>query len=257
MGARVGAVAERPRIAGDGTPAEDWIAHGRLDALPAVDAKRLVPSGARAVIVAAHPDDEVIGCGALLAQLARAGREIALVAVSDGEASHPGSSRWPPAALQAERPRETGRALAALGATPQLHRLGEPDGGLAARAADIGRRLDAIVRPGDVLVTHWRGDAHPDHEATASVAIALALRRALPVVEFPVWAWHWAEPRDARLPWGRARRLTADDAALARKARALACFASQLEPDAGTGRGPVVPASAVERACRLPEVFFL
>ena len=45
---------------------------------------------ATAVIVAAHPDDEVLGAGGLMSMLATARARLRLVAVTDGEGSHRG-----------------------------------------------------------------------------------------------------------------------------------------------------------------------
>jgi hypothetical protein len=75
-------------------------------------------------------------------------------------------------------------------------------------------------------------------------------------VEVPVWAWHWASPGDARLPWRRARRLALDGEARERKRRAVQAFRSQLLPDPSTGAGPILRATTVERAARSFEVVF-
>ena len=45
------------------------------------------------VVLAAHPDDEVLGVGGLLARLAGLGADLRLVWATDGEASHPCSTR--------------------------------------------------------------------------------------------------------------------------------------------------------------------
>lgn len=47
----------------------------------------------RLVIVAPHPDDETLGCGLLIAAAVRAGVRVAVIALTDGQASHPGSRR--------------------------------------------------------------------------------------------------------------------------------------------------------------------
>ncbi len=44
-----------------------------------------------------------------------------------------------------------------------------------------------------------------------------------------MWAWHWASPDDDRLPWDRVRVVDVSDR-LDAKARAIACFASQVAP---------------------------
>ncbi|MGK9559270.1 PIG-L family deacetylase, partial [Salmonella enterica subsp. enterica] len=85
--------------------------------LPQISVEQLVPAGHRAVIIAPHPDDEVLGCGGLLQGLAMLDRQIQLISVTDGSASHPGSRRWPVERLSIVRPQESAQAL---------HRLGLP-----------------------------------------------------------------------------------------------------------------------------------
>jgi hypothetical protein len=50
------------------------------------------------------------------------------------------------------------------------------------------------------------------------------------MLEYPVWAWHWAAPDDDRVPWGRARRVDLDASVRVRKAAAVECFRSQVQP---------------------------
>lgn len=53
-------------IVGQGTPLHLWQSSAHLTQLPYIDIAELVPEGSRAVIIAPHPDDEVLGCGGLL-----------------------------------------------------------------------------------------------------------------------------------------------------------------------------------------------
>jgi LmbE family N-acetylglucosaminyl deacetylase len=218
--------------------------------------EELVPEGARAVVVAPHPDDEVLCVGGLLAQLAREGRAVRVIAVTDGTASHGGSSEWPVERLMRERPLESRLALRQLGIETEPVRLGLPDGGLEGLRELLARRLLPLLERDDVVFTTWRGDGHPDHEATGHACAFAAARVGARLVEVPVWAWHWASPGDARLPWRRARRLALDGEARERKRRAVQAFRSQLLPDPSTGAGPILRATTVERAARSFEVVF-
>jgi LmbE family N-acetylglucosaminyl deacetylase len=192
-------------ITGQGTTAERWRAWGGWPGLPDATADELVPPGYRLVVIAPHPDDEVLGAGGLLAATAHAGRAQVLVAVTDGQASHPGSLVWPQARLRVQRRRESAAALDVLGAHEcEVIRLGIDDGGIAAAGTKLAGRLTAVVRPGDVVVSPWRFDGHPDHEAVGQAAAAAAQAGGARHLEMPVWAWHWAEPGDRRMPWPRA-----------------------------------------------------
>jgi LmbE family N-acetylglucosaminyl deacetylase len=188
--------------------------------------------------------------------MARTGVATCVVAVTDGTASHPGSTEWPVDRLRRERPLETQRALRCLGVDAEPIRLGLPDGGLQALGSLLADRLLPLLRRSDVIFTTWRGDGHPDHETSGHACALVAGRIGARLVEIPVWGWHWAEPGDARLPWDRARRLALDDEARRRKREAVQCFTSQLQPDASTGSGPILRATTVERAARPFEVMF-
>lgn len=241
-------------IRGDGTAAEAWRGDAALAGVASARADQLVPSGARLVVVAPHPDDEILACGGLL-QLLAPGPSL-LVAVTDGEASHPESRDWPRERLRATRPRETEAALACLGVTAELVRLGIADGGVAASEAALAERLAALLGPNDVVLTTWRHDGHPDHEASARACLAAASACGARTLEAPVWGWHWSAPGDGAMPLAHARKLALPESVLARKRAAMACFASQVLPDASRGAAPVVPAQALERVLTPFELYF-
>lgn len=243
-------------IRGQGTTEAEWKGWSGLPAIRRIDADELVPPGARAVVVAPHPDDEILSVGGLLAQLARTGAPVRVIAVTDGTASHRGSSQWPPERLVRERPRESRMALSCLGIDVEPVRLGLPDGGLQELRDLLAERLLTLMDRSDVVFTTWRNDGHPDHEATGHACAFAAARTGARLIEVPVWAWHWAAPGDARLPWRRARRLVLDGDAVERKRRAVQAFASQLQPDPSTGAEPILRATTVERAARAFEVVF-
>ncbi len=241
-------------IHGDGTAAAAWRSEAALAGVAPARAEQLVPPGTRLVVVAPHPDDEILACGGLLQLLAPA--PILLVAVTDGEASHPGSPAWPPERLRATRPCETEAALACLGAAPDVLRIGIPDGCVTAHEAGLADRLAALLAPGDVVLTTWRYDGHPDHEATARACLAAAGACGARTLEAPVWGWHWSAPGDGAMPLAHARKLALPEPVLARKRAAMACFASQVLPDASRGAAPVVPPQALERVLTSFELYF-
>jgi LmbE family N-acetylglucosaminyl deacetylase len=225
------AAPEQHPIDAPGTKERDWAAWPRLAAFPEAGLDRV----ASAVIVAAHPDDEVLGAGGLISVLAAAGARLRLVAVTDGEGSHRGHAD--PAALARRRIAETAAALAALGAQrTEVVRLGFPDTGLAEHEDLLMAALTGLTDGFDLCLAPWDGDLHPDHETAGRAA-----RRACPAtVCFPIWMWHWAAPGDPRVPWERAAAVALPPWAAAAKRAAIGCFASQLE-DRAPGLGPVLP----------------
>lgn len=235
-----------------GTPASVWRASTQLQQLPRIRLDELAPPGCRLVVVAPHPDDEVLACGGLLASLAAGTRPGLLVSVSDGEGSHPGSLHWTPQRLRTTRELESRIALARLGL--DLHhwdwqRLHLPDA--AVDADELAARLRNLIRPGDRLISTWRHDGHCDHEATALACAQVAEQLDARHFQAPVWAWHWALPGDPRLPWSQALRLDLDEAAVQRKREAIQAHASQLE-----GPDPVLGEQLLETLLQPFEVFF-
>jgi LmbE family N-acetylglucosaminyl deacetylase len=230
------------RIDRSGTDERTWESWPELRHLPAADPLAW-PSVA---IIAAHPDDEVLGAGGTMALLAAAGVRLRLIAVTDGEASHPGAD---PAVLGRVRTAETAAALAALGAgSAEVIRLRFPDTGLAAREGELAGVLREQCAGFEVCLAPWDGDAHADHEAAGRAA----RRAGLPVLSYPIWMWHWAVPADARVPWHRARQIPLPAAVTARKRSAIGAFRSQLTGRGGAG--PVLPAGIVAHFTRPQEV---
>lgn len=242
-------------IIGHGTSEQRWASWFQTHPLPTGAVDDLVAAGQRVVFVAPHPDDEVLCGGGLLHQLARRGHDILLIAVTDGEASHPGSSLWPPQALARERRSETRRALSILAPQAHIDALQIPDGAITHHETALQSMLHSRLRSDDVVFTTWRMDGHPDHEATGRATANAAAVCGCNCHQLPLWAWHWAEPSwQYSLPWQRAVAITLSDEDLALKRRAVECFSTQLQTDATTGSPPILGAHVLSRLLRPFEV---
>jgi LmbE family N-acetylglucosaminyl deacetylase len=231
-----------------GTDERSWAGWPWLSTLP-----RSAPNGlARvrsAVIVAAHPDDEVLGAGGLISMLAAADVRLRLVAVTDGERSHLGHAS--PARLARRRSAETDAALRALGVrAAEVIRLGLPDSGLADREDELAAALTELVAGFDLCLAPWDRDLHPDHEAAGRAARGAATAA---FYCFPVWMWHWAAPGDPRVPWNRSLKVPLPPRTVNRKRAAITRFASQTE-DRGHGLGPVLTPGVIAHFTRTMEV---
>ncbi len=239
---------------GTGEPAwQHWL---RTAGLTNVALHEWLPRTARLVVVAPHPDDEVLASGGLMAMHSDRGGQIMLVAVTDGEASHAHTSRCQARALAAQRCAESMQGLVQLGiAGLAVERLKLPDGRVAHYIARLALRLQVLLRATDVVVTTWRMDGHPDHDATgfaASLACGVVGSR---LIEAPVWMWDWASPGDTCVPWNHLRSLPLTAHACDRKQTALTAHASQLDSSRGL-EGAVLGADIVARANRTAEYFF-
>ena len=242
-------------IEGDGTDEEAWARAEWLAAAPCAGLDELLPPGSRLVVVSPHPDDEVLGCGGLIADALAAGRRLLVVTLTEGERAYPQDRHWRPRRLARARRRELRRALAALGAPCRaLRQLALGDGRLAARQGRIVEALRGLCMPGDTVLATWVQDGHPDHEATAratrQVADELALRR----FEYPVWGWHWARPQAGPFGQGLLRYRPSAEG-LARKNAALDCFATQTGRIEPAPARPILPPAVLARFRRGWEAF--
>lgn len=245
------------RIAGEGTPEHRWqdwfIDHG----LPQTDTATLLQDSTVVHIVSPHPDDEILACGGLIGTLADMNVAVHVLAVTDGEASHPGSTRWPGKGLASARTQESEAALSEVSMHVKRQRLGLPDGSVTAHECLLVEKLLPYLERGDLLIAPWRFDGHPDHEATGRASHAAAILRGCRFVEVPIWGWHWADPAAGQFPWNRAVALPLAEKQIKAKMSAIQKFRTQLEPDPCTGNKAVLPAFALKRLQRTFEVLFL
>ncbi|WP_236705440.1 PIG-L deacetylase family protein, partial [Frankia sp. ACN1ag] len=138
----------------DGTPEPVWRAWQ-----PGWSELDLTPAPPAVVVVAPHPDDEVLGVGGLLVRLHGLGAAITVVAVTDGDASHPGSPTLAPAELARRRIAEQHAALTALGlAQVPVHRIGLGDGRVAGHEAALADQVEPLLTPGCWVLTTYTGD---------------------------------------------------------------------------------------------------
>lgn len=242
-----------------GTSEEAWLEAPQMTALTALT----LPRYSDAVVVAAHPDDEVLGAAGLIQCLLGWGIPLRLVAVTDGESSHPRSAVAAALDMASMRRRESEEALRRLGwYDPPGHseraiiRLGMPDGEVSAGKARLASEVALLLGPTSLCIAPWRSDGHPDHEACGLASAEAARRAGAALVEFPLWAWHWADPRHEDLPWAMLRRLELTPPQAERKRRATDAFVTQLEPlGPGPFDQPVLPRPVLRRFQRSFEVY--
>jgi len=242
----VSVTAEPPRIRGAGNCESEWTRSRWLQALPGTEADRWLTGVRRLVLVSPHPDDEVLGCGGLIRTARDLGIEVHVISVTDGEACYPHSERWNAERLRHTRRTELVAALEGLGvASDRIALLDVGDGRVAEHEAALAASLHDLLRAGDRVLTTWRGDGHPDHEATARAVEHAVRSRDIGMHQFPVWAWHWMSPDVPQPGFADALRVRLSNDVCAAKRRALACFVSQF--DSGEPGVPAILPSKVRQ----------
>lgn len=119
--------------------------------------------GERLLVLAPHPDDEVIGCGGLVALHAREKRDVRVVVATDGAAADPGAGDD----YRTRREDESTSALRSLGVESDPIFLRMPDRSLSTRQAELRvsvREVLASERP-DLILVPSPVEVHPDHVA--------------------------------------------------------------------------------------------
>jgi len=161
----------------------------------------------QALVLAPHADDEVFGCGGAIAAHVRAGVPVHVIVLTDG-------------AAQGEPAARTGESIAAahvLGyGTPEFWSY--PDRGLRCDE-EVVQRVTAVLgaKQADLVYAPSPWELHPDHRQAAAIAAEVALRTGARLAYYEVGA-----PLRPNL-------LLDITATAAIKARAMACFASQLQ----------------------------
>jgi LmbE family N-acetylglucosaminyl deacetylase len=236
-----------------------------------------IRSAARScLVVAPHPDDETLGCGATIARKVAAGTDVTIVVVADGRHSHSPSRRIDAMGLAAIRAAEAEAACAQLGVAPdRLVQWGYEDTHVAERIGPLSDRLDRLVRevqPEEILVAS-RLDWHPDHQAVAEAVQRAPATRDVAVLEYPVWFWAdgpWVPRRERPVPVRAAHlvldpmvqlarirpRVVVTGSHLEAKVRALAAYRSQVTNYTGEPDWPIMDERLLAQFLGTHEYFF-
>lgn len=203
----------------------------------------------KCLIVAPHPDDEVLGCAGLVQRLLSAGRQVDVVILSGGGRSHAGCCDIDEAELVENRRQLSRRAAGIIGLPAErLHFLDYPDGGIAFDNAETDKfkQLIAVLKPDSVFVPH-RGEGWSDHLAAGEIIRWLTEeeKAAVRVFEYCVWFWYY---NVWNIDWRQVRVLKMSPEESRKKQQAIDAY---VKPPAPCGRpwSGVLPRVFV-KACR-------
>ncbi len=182
------------------------------------------------LVVAAHPDDELLGCGGAIMRHTLAGEAVHILILAEG-----GTSRGPDVAAYVAQLQDAARAVArSLGAeSPRF--CGFPDNRMdSVPLLDVVKRVEACVAEvlPAIVYCHYFGDLNIDHRITHQ-AVVTACRplpgrsvRAVYAFEVPS-STEWGSPTHG--PGFRPTRYVGIDAVLERKKAALAHYGDEIE----------------------------
>jgi LmbE family N-acetylglucosaminyl deacetylase len=212
------------------------------DRLARMEPRRSPVAGARRLlVVGAHPQDESLGAGRLVAGF---DGPVVAVTLSAGEQCL-AERDVDPVDIGVQRIAEWRCAVADLGGTA-LESRRWPDRGLHRHVADMARLLVSVLEPEDVVLGPWRHEPGSDHRAVAVAVHEAAEAAGARVVEYPVWAPYLLTPHDVQDTGQMLVPVESDGDAELRRRQALGQYLSQLEPW-HPGWEPVVPAELVQR----------
>lgn len=183
----------------------------------------------RILVLAPHPDDEVLGVGGTIAKLAAQGDEVAVAVVTRA-----GPPVFTPEVAETGR-QEAAAAHAVLG-VKDTRFLAFPAAGLDTvphRDLNAGLLEQFVdVRP-DVVYVPFGGDLHRDHREVFDAALVCA-RPSGPASPRAVYAYETLSETNWNAPYlapGFAPNVFVDISAhLETKVEAMSCYASQLRP---------------------------
>lgn len=145
------------------------------------------------VIIAPHPDDEVIGCAGLIQALAERGTPPHVIILTGGEGSHRGCCNTPEADIVSARHQLTIKAAEILG-LPQshIHCLHYPDGAVDFAHSETEKLKELLedLSPKALFLPH-KGEGWNDHVRVAVIIKKLMKQHLVDIYEYCVWMWYY------------------------------------------------------------------
>jgi len=128
----------------------------------------------KVLVIAPHPDDEVIGCGGAIRLRVERSEHVSVAFLTSGELGLKYLSREKAWQIREAEARKAAKILG----IPKLHFLRQPDWMLGDHITAAAKALEPVLKTGrpDVIYLPHPNDGHPDHQATFPI-LRMALKR--------------------------------------------------------------------------------
>lgn len=189
----------------------------------------------RAIVVAAHPDDETLSCGGTIARLVKSGCNVYVIIVVCHETHHEADIAEPEIHdfTRAEELKQACHTLGVAGHEILIH------GSITTSLSDQHARLVQMIERGcefsiqrirpQMLLIPAHGAFHQDHQVTHAVGLAAARDRGENGACAPPIVWGFAGPEDSWSSSAATRTVSVDVSACHNtKTQALAAYRTQL-----------------------------
>lgn len=234
---------------------KDIIRYTRLFILHFLNSNRpLLELSENTVILAPHPDDEVIGCAGLIQTLVERGTPPHVIILTGGEGSHRGCCDTSAEDIIKARHQLTQKAATTLGLPlSNIHCLEYPDGGIDIAHTET-EKLKVLLEelsPKAIFLPH-NSEGWNDHVRVAGIIKKLIKQHLVDVYEYCVWMWYY---NVWNLDNKNARILKISPSQHQRKLQAIEQYVTPLAP-CGKPWSGVLPKAFLKAARWKRELYF-
>ena len=186
-------------------------------------------------------------------RLTAQGREVHVVFMTGGEASHRNCCELPEEQIKEERRKLACQITPVLGVeVSHLHFLNYPDGGINKESGETIQLKELVeeLNPSTIFVPHW-GEGWPDHIQTSSILKDI-VSNDVNIYEYCVWMWYY---NVWHLNWKQAQILRMKESEHQQKLRAINNYTTSTAP-CGQPWSGVLPKVLIESAKWKSELYF-
>lgn len=208
------------------------------------------------IIVAPHPDDEILGCSGLIQRMIENGKQVNVIILSGGGKSHQSCCHIDESTLIDSR-RNLSRKAAEILELPlsQLHFFNYPDGSISFNNPET-QSLQALIEeisPDAIFVPHM-GEGWSDHIETGKIVKKIIQTKSAPIqlYEYCVWFWYY---NVWNIDWKNAFVLKMNQREYRMKLKAIDAYIKPLAP-CGKPLSGVLPKILIKANCWEKELYF-